>query len=145
MGTFVTANLMKRLSAENICCHRVSSTARWINKMNGNSCLDNICFFILTHSLSPPQEVLQHLGSMQLGTRASPCRSTHLKIANPGRVLWRYKGLQHSKTEFRMTNVCINWLSHVFLKLWGTEGDSTHPPFFPILKNSLMHHMTLAS
>lgn len=93
----------------------------------------------------PPQEVLQHLGSMQLGTRASPCRSTHLKIANPGRVLWRYKGLQHSKTEFRMTNVCINWLSHEFLKLWGTEGDSTHPPFFPILKNSLMHHMTLAS
>lgn len=81
----------------------------------------------------------------QAGTCTFPSGSTHVKVSNSGRLLWRDKHLQHGETELHMKNVYIDCLSHEFLKLWGTEGGSTPPPFLPILKNSLIHHTTFSS
>lgn len=111
--------------------------------MNGNSSLDNICFLILTHSL-PPSRSPSAPGLSQAHC-AFPSESTHLKISNSGHLLWRNNHLQHGETELHMKNVYTDCLSHEFLKPWGTEGGFTFPPLLPILKTSLMHHMTLSS
>lgn len=133
----------------------VSSIARWVNKMNMNSCVDSICF-TLTHFLCPPQEALQHQAPRSC-TCASPAPNTQRVLlshfiyqvwVSPPEDLYSWLCAveeQRAPTwwDWISHERCMHWLAQ--LRVGETHGNRRETPhiflsFHSFLKNSPIWH-----